>query len=383
MVSAPAPLRGFGTGRRTLTVVIALLAVLVASLVPAPASAARVRSDLERRAEEGFLDLHANARSSRGIPAQLEYRDIREVARSWSDQMADRNRMAHNDDYARQVCCHRKVAENVAHYWTTAPMTTKNVDTAVRSLFDDLMASSGHRSNILDSRTRQLGIGVTLRPSGNAWHLWATMNFREPDGSEPDRGVPTPRDIADTCGTDDNPGFRDVDRSNAHSHAIACIENAGIASGRSDGTYGAKDLLSRGQVATFLLRTLEASGIQRPSERPCRGTPHADSVSAMIAWNVFTDGSCNEDRSVTRTDMATWTTRAIQGVLGMPLPASQWDHFVDDNGLSGNVQGGHNAMADLGVVTGVGNEHFAPGDLLRRDQMATFLARLWDAAEDR
>lgn len=377
MLVPPSPLRRRGAAGRALSVILSALMVM---LMAVPASATRVRTDLERIAEERFLALHDSARGSLGPLA--EFRDIRDVARAWSDQMADRNSLQHNGNYASQVCCYVQVGENIAMRSISGDLTRASVERAVDATFEALMASTGHRENIQRAAFEQIGIGVSFKWTGSQWRMWSTMDFRDPDGSEPAAGVPHPRDIRDTCGSDDEPSFKDVPKGSTHAASVACLENQGITQGKRDGTFGAKDHLSRGQVATFLLRTLEKSGKKAPAGQPCKGTAHAIGMSAMIEWKIFSDTSCEEARLVGRSEMAVWSVRAMQGPLGLAMPNVEWDLFFDDNNLSGGTQGSHNAIAEMGVVTGVGNEKFAPEQWLMRDQMATFLARILDAAAD-
>jgi uncharacterized protein YkwD len=76
--------------------------------------------------------------------------------------MASRHRLYHSD--LSRICCYRAVGENVGYA------------TTVYRVHQALMASPGHRANILDRRWRGVGVGVVK--SGG--YLWVTEIFRQP-----------------------------------------------------------------------------------------------------------------------------------------------------------------------------------------------------------
>jgi hypothetical protein len=58
------------------------------------------------------------------------------------------------------------------------------------------------------------------------------------------------------------------------------------------------------------------------------------------------------------------------------LPASDTDHFTDDDGST--FEGAINALADAGITKGCNppaNDRFCPGETLTRGQMAAVLRR--------
>jgi hypothetical protein len=91
-----------------------------------------------------------------------------QVAEGWSIHMATANDLAHNDGWFAQDTRDRAgaqaVGENVAY----------NADLA--DAHRRLMASPGHRANILDSRFQQVGIGAVKGPTGS-W--WITEDFMQ------------------------------------------------------------------------------------------------------------------------------------------------------------------------------------------------------------
>lgn len=78
---------------------------------------------------------------------------------------------------------------------------------------------------------------------------------------------------------------------------------------------------------------------------------------------------CPDDR-VTRSQMAAFLRRALK------LPASDADHFVDDDGNT--FESDINALAAAGIARGCNppaNTRFCPNDFVTREQMAAFLVR--------
>lgn len=100
------------------------------------------------------------------------------------------------------------------------------------------------------------------------------------------------------------------------------------------------------------------------------GNAHEANIEA-IAAAAITQGCggtryCPAD-AVTRGQMATFLTRALD------LPASTTDHFTDDTGST--HEPAINAIADADITQGLGNGIYDPDGSVRRDQMASFLAR--------
>lgn len=105
--------------------------------------------------------------------------------------------------------------------------------------------------------------------------------------------------------------------SAVHVANVDCAYALGIALGRTDGTYMPKIGTRRDQMAAFIVRSLEAAGY--------------------------------------------------------PLPAPTDQGFGD---IAGNVhEDDINILADIGVTEGVTADRYVPGDLVPRDQMASFIVR--------
>ncbi|MEX2660043.1 MAG: CAP domain-containing protein [Acidimicrobiales bacterium] len=159
--------------RRSFTKGISLLVLVVVAtaLWAGPASAQ------EARVEDGagaarLLELMNRDRAGAGIGPLAMRGDVTSVATGWSHRMADAGALSHNDDYftsgSRQRLGAKSLGENVAY--------NESVDDAHARL----MASSGHRANVLDPKFTVVGISVVRTPNGTNW---VTQNFVQPNAA--------------------------------------------------------------------------------------------------------------------------------------------------------------------------------------------------------
>jgi putative cell wall-binding protein len=213
--------------RRTTTALLVALASLLPLLAAAPARAADTRGRIaqERWVEWQIADALTNARQSpRSIdPGAPEpavgpltgWTDLRDLARGWSDRMADERSMTHNPSYDEQMCCWRRAGEVLARLevgtWLSSSDLAGLADRAVRAWFD----SPGHRRLVLDGAYDQLGVGVTIdhdrgvawiavdlrdttdqTPPGSAWYRPGAAGPARPDDGMPCDGEVAPYGVA-------------------------------------------------------------------------------------------------------------------------------------------------------------------------------------------
>jgi hypothetical protein len=190
----------------------------------------------------------------------------------------------------------------------------------------------------------------------------------------------TSRVFSDTCRGAPAHGFSDVPRSYAHSDAIACLRDKGITLGHTASTFQPGHDLTRGQLASFLVRTLEVAGIALPAATKdhfsdLEGSAHRDAVNRLANAGIVRGSvAFGVNAKADRAEMAVHTAAALRhaGVL----KRTGQDYFFDDDGLA--AEQAINDLAHAGVAAGRVPGAFAPTSLLRRDQMATFLARALD-----
>jgi len=115
-------------------------------------------------AEWEFLSLLNNERISRGLNRVEMASNVQKVAVDWTWKMANTNNFVHNPNFATQIW-------NSGGTGTVAENIGKGGD--VNSVHNALMASTGHRTNMLNGAYNWVGIGV-WRQGG---YLWTTTNF--------------------------------------------------------------------------------------------------------------------------------------------------------------------------------------------------------------
>jgi hypothetical protein len=192
------------------------------------------------------------------------------------------------------------------------------------------------------------------------------------------------------CGTD-TPAAAFADRERAaetHERSIDCVADQGIAAGR-DGRYLPGEHVTRGQMGSFIARTLEAAGDRDLPSEPANhfsdddGTEHEDRVDQLAEIGVVEGKSQDRydpDRLVTRAQMAAFLLRAAgwnhTGDVDNYAPAGDDAYFLDIEGSvhADDIRAGY----ELWLYEGREPGEYDPGDHVQRDAMATFLTRLLD-----
>ena len=197
--------------------------------------------------------------------------------------------------------------------------------------------------------------------------------------------VPVARGLAAGCPPAEVPtsDFTDVVAANVHATAIDCTAWRGITEGRTATTFEPTGTITRGQMASMLARTLSTVGVDLPDDptstfTDVQGTTHALQIDQLTALGIVygqTEDSYGPAAPVTRGQMASLLVNTFEEVAGFELDP-QRDYFADD---TGSVHASSiNAAALAGLTSGVDDDRFGPSETLRRDQMATFVARLLD-----
>lgn len=197
--------------------------------------------------------------------------------------------------------------------------------------------------------------------------------------------IPAERQISAACSPAEVPsaGFTDVTPTHVHADGIDCLAWRDITQGRTPTTYDPAGTISRGQMASMLARTLASIGQELP-EQPApaftdvAGTTHEHQIDQLAELGIILgrgNDTYGPNAPVTRAQMTTLLVRTFEYAGGPPLLASH-DYFADDD--ADVHQPSVNAAALAGLTAGVGDERFDPAAELRRDQMATLVARLLD-----
>jgi hypothetical protein len=213
------------------------------------------------------------------------------------------------------------------------------------------------------------------------------------------------RDISDACPEDiAESDFTDRPAEEAFAEAVDCILHWGITRGVTATEYRPLQQVTRGQMASFIVRSLQVANVPLPApkERAFDDVPadhpHAENINILAAIQPpiaagFPDGSFRPDPGactgpqrqqnpqcglVSRAQMASFIARQVEFATGeeLPAPEDEGDYFDDDNGDT--HEDNINKLAEAGVVQGVGERRYEPLRIVNRGQMALFLARSLD-----
>jgi hypothetical protein len=151
---------------------------------------------------------------------------------------------------------------------------------------------------------------------------------------------------------------------------ILWIAQQGITLGCGSGRYCPADAVTRGQMASFLVRALGLRASSTDYFDDDATSIHQADINALAAAGITL--GCGSRvfcplRPVTREEMASFLVR------GLPLPPTSADFFTDD-GASPH-QADINALAASGVTRGCTPTTYCPGSPVSREQMAAFLHR--------
>jgi hypothetical protein len=188
-----------------------------------------------------------------------------------------------------------------------------------------------------------------------------------------------------------------VDRDDArdvHERSVDCVIARSIAIGSVKGgqrVYEPIPEVSRGQMATFIINTLRAAGID--NELPAAPeddafsdiaeTTHRDSINVLAEAGIISgraDGSFDPEGKIGRDQMATFMLKAADFAVEPDLASTGGARFTDveaNDTHATSIETG----ADNGLFNGTTATTFEPTLKVQRDQMATFLVNLLERIE--
>jgi dipeptidyl aminopeptidase/acylaminoacyl peptidase len=151
---------------------------------------------------------------------------------------------------------------------------------------------------------------------------------------------------------------------------IEWVFNEGITKGCSAERYCPADPVTRGQMASFLVRALDLPSTPTDFFTDDNGTTHEVSINRVAAAGITkgcTPTTYCPDADVSRGQMASFLARAFA------LPATTTDYFPDDNGTTHEAN--INRVAAAGITSGCTPTTYCPTADVTRGQMAAFLRR--------
>ncbi|MEX2620010.1 MAG: S-layer homology domain-containing protein [Egibacteraceae bacterium] len=158
----------------------------------------------------------------------------------------------------------------------------------------------------------------------------------------------------------------------AHLEAVDCVASRDIARGFADGTYGPAQAVRRDQMASFIVRTLQAAGVSLPAPRAQRfvdvaaGSTHDTAIHQLAAAGIVAGGPgglsadfYGPDQPIRRDQMASFLVRAAGYATGSELTTDQSAGFSDVP--AGNVHAANiDTAAAPGLAQGRGDGTYGP-----------------------
>jgi hypothetical protein len=180
-----------------------------------------------------------------------------------------------------------------------------------------------------------------------------------------------------------------------HLKAVDCTFENGVMVGSPTGPLspvtGEREFnpgasVSRAQMATILVNSLEAAGYTLPADAPDAftdddGSVHEDNINKLAATGIVNGTSETEyspGRAIKRDQMASLLVQAAEAAYGTDFNAPKSTLFPDVSANNVHVRNITVASEWLGLIVGDGQGQFNPNAETRRDWMATFSSRLVD-----
>lgn len=208
-------------------------------------------------------------------------------------------------------------------------------------------------------------------------------------------GAQTNLDPADPCppGVNAAPSAF-VDRESippVHRMNVDCLAALGVVQGRSTNPprFEPAGTVGRDQMASWLIRALERSGITVPPAdgapfRDIAGNVHEEAINRLATIDVTegrTADTYDPSAPVRRDQMSSFLIRAANFAYGgddLAAGTEGGNPFTDVAADSVHTPAILAAEELLGVTTGQTPDRYNPGAPTTRDQMATFVTRLVD-----
>jgi subtilisin family serine protease len=253
---------------------------------------------------------------------------------------------------------------------------------------DSLGISSPQEGEILTVRPsvageREVTLTVTADGVEDTDTVTVIVDAEAPD-PDPD---PDPDPSGDACDQVDPIRFPDVPAGPPHGDNVGCVAGFGIAQGRADGTFGPAGDVRRDQMASFLARMLRVAGVELPAAPASTfpdvtGGPHARAIAQLTDLEVIQGrpgGTYQPAGTVTRAQMASFLVRSLEVALEQDLAPAGPGSFTDIGGVhADNIR----VAQELGVAQGRTATTFAPNASVLRGQMGSFIARSLDVLAD-
>jgi hypothetical protein len=263
---------------------------------------------------------------------------LESIAIERSNAMASANRMEHDLDLIG-----RRLTASGVCWIGMSEIIASNRTGSISGFGEQWYGSERHRDIMLGARPTHAGGSWTRGSSGT---YFAAMVFVE------------------LCG-----GFVDIGSSGFKAE-IGWLVESKVTAGCSWNKFCPGASVTREQMASFLRRVTGIPAQASGWFTDIGSSMHRGDINGIAVAKVA--AGCTDSRycpmtEVTRGQMASFLMRTLR------LPAATRDYFADDNGTM--HEGAINALAGAGVTGGCSTGRFCPNSAVTREQMAGFLYR--------
>jgi uncharacterized repeat protein (TIGR03803 family) len=176
--------------------------------------------------------------------------------------------------------------------------------------------------------------------------------------------------------------FLDVPADDLFHGGVASILRAGITAGCGDGLYCRNAIVTRAQMAVFLVKAIAGAAYQPP---PATGTMFSDVPAGSFAANWIEDfatrgitagcggGNYCPSDPVSRAQMAVFLLKSL--LTPAYVPPAPTGHVFGDVPVDAFAAAWIEDLAGRGITAGCGGGLYCPGSSSTRGQMAVFLQR--------
>lgn len=171
---------------------------------------------------------------------------------------------------------------------------------------------------------------------------------------------------------------------------IDFVVSRGLFSGTSETTFSPDSTITRGMFVTALGRLAGIDPAGYPSSSRFTDVPDSAYYAPFVEWAASKgivsstgNNAFSPDDAITREQMAV-IMRQYADKLGYTLPvAREAVTFTDENQITGSMKDAVQAIQQVGIMSGKGNNRFSPKDAATRAEAAAVLHRFVEVVIDR
>ena len=174
-----------------------------------------------------------------------------------------------------------------------------------------------------------------------------------------------------------------------HRAFIDCLAELGVVEGKTDGTFAPRESVSREQLASFTVRSIElATGESLPVHDDVSfpdvnvNSTHGEAVLKLASVGIvrgYEDGTFGPRDSVARDQTARYVVNSLELLLDEPLDTSgaSFPDVADGSQYAEDVD----KLATAGIIQGYEDGRYGPREPVSRAQMTRFIGNALELAE--